>query len=236
MIEPSMTSIPEVSEALDASIPTFTSPLHAEVDRRDSFSVDSSFSFRRPSAQSTFSLDTISPAASVTSFQNHQSPSASMANFHLNHSPNISVASFHHSQPANGLAQFHQAHSPNASMNHFHSPSASVASFQNHHLSSSPSIPNFHHNQSQSPTHGMTNFQLQQPSSIPNLMSQDVAMDLGGMGFTTHGMGQGNNLKMESGTYPTPDFYAPAQHQHQHLNRVASHSSLEGALGGFYMA
>ena len=242
MIEP---SIPEGPE--DSSIPSFSNAIHSEPDRRDSgFSVDGGFSFRRPSMQSALSFDTVSPNSSVASFHNHHSPSASLSNFHLNHSPNASVGSFH----GNGMLHFQPSRSPVPNANgvfqsHQHqSPSASVSSFHNQHLSPSASVSSFNLGQQ---SNGLSNYLAHAPGS--GLLGQDNAMDLSGggthmMGFAG-GMAQGtptgsySNLKLESGFgaefFGADPGQQQLQQQHQ-LNRVASQSSLEGALGGFYMS
>lgn len=238
MIEPSIPEDPE-----DASMPAFSNPINADVGRRDSaFSMDGGFSFRRPSMQSALSFDT--PNSSVASFHHHQSPNASVNNFHLNHSPNASVASFHNNSMT---AAFQPSRSPNYALNggfpthRTQSPSASVSSFQQH---PSASVSSFNLAQ---PSPGLGNY-LQQ-SAGTGMLGPDTGMDMSGrgtmLGFA--GMTQGNtptgsytNLDT-AGAFGAADFFGTAAGQAQHLQqqelqRVASHSSLEGALGGFYMS
>ncbi|KAG8955870.1 hypothetical protein FRC04_006317 [Tulasnella sp. 424] len=140
--------IPEADEAMDTSMPTFSSTLHAEPERRNSslyLGDGGGFSFRRPSAtQSALSFHTDS---SVASFHTcHQSPWASLADFQLGgsttsgqpQSTNVIISAFHHHHIGGpfgaGGGNIHQ--SPNVSIASFHqpahhqSPSGSVSSLQ----------------------------------------------------------------------------------------------------------
>ncbi|KAG8990675.1 hypothetical protein FRB90_001668, partial [Tulasnella sp. 427] len=220
-------------EDMDASMPSFSSKLTAEPERRDSsFSLGGGaesigFGFRRPSAmQSALSFDTISPVSSVASFHaHHQSPSASLANFHLgsnsatpggqHQSPNVSVSSFHHQQQQQHMGSpFSPAPPPNG-VNH-HSPNVSVASFHHH----------------QSPSASVSSFQGAfggGASSLGGLHGGgggpvDTPMDLGfGQGLNLGGPGQGNtptgsfsHLNGNAGLWGT------SPQQQQEFNRLAA--------------